>query len=419
MRCSRFSRAVCLVPFVAWLLLPWVAGCDSDEDAITIPPSTANQPLRPDHVSDDEDSSVQSKIQITSSLFGKLPDGREVKKFTLSNGTIEVEIMEFGATILSIKAPDKNGKLANVMLGFPALEGYLARHPYFGATIGRYANRIAHGKFTLQGKTYQLATNNGPHHLHGGEKGFDHVLWASRLEPAEENHAGISFTYTSEHGEEGYPGTLSAMVIYTLNTNNELSMQFVAQTDKTTIVNMTNHAYFNLAGAGNGTILNHQLTIHADRYLPVDDTLIPTGKLAPVEGTPFDFRTSHAIGERISQLAGEPGGYDHCFVLNAPENAEDLPLAARLVDPKSGRVLEILTSQPGLQFYSGNFLDEKPVNGGFAKHGGLCLEAQHFPDSPNHKEFPSVVLGPRGNYDELIVYRFSVIGDNQEEKTEP
>ena len=392
----------------AWVWLVATAGCNSKDDEIVLPPPTGNRPLEPDLVPDQEEPTVESKVKVTASVFGKLPDGREVKKYTLDNGTMSVDIIEWGATIVAMRVPDRNGKLENVTLGFPNLDGYLQRHPYFGSTVGRYANRIAHGKFTLQGKTYQLTLNDGPHHLHGGKEGFDRKLWSSRLTEPGENFAGVSFDYTSPDGEEGYPGTLTASVVYTLTTNNELGIQFHAQTDQTTIVNLTNHAYFNLAGAGKGTILDHRLTIVGDRYLPVDDTLIPTGELASVEGTPFDFRDAHAVGERIGKLEGDPGGYDHCFVLTGKRDEAGIRLAAKLEDPASGRILEVLTTQPGLQFYSGNFLDGKPENGGYPKHGGLCLEAQHYPDSPNHKDFPPVVLGPRGDYQQVIVYRFSV-----------
>ncbi len=298
----------------AWLIAAWgalllvTAGCNSKDEEIVLPPPTGNQPLEPDVVPEDEEPTVESKVKVTASVFGKLPDGREVKKYTLDNGTMSVDIIEWGATIVAMRVPDRNGKLENVTLGFPNLEGYLQRHPYFGSTVGRYANRIAHGKFTLQGKTYQLTLNDGPHHLHGGKEGFDHKLWSSRLTEPGENFAGVSFDYTSPDGEEGYPGTLMASVVYTLTTNNELGIQFHAQTDQTTIVNLTNHAYFNLAGAGKGTILDHRLTIVGDRYLPVDDTLIPTGELASVEGTPFDFRKAYAVGERIGELKGDPGG---------------------------------------------------------------------------------------------------------------
>ncbi len=393
-------------------LLALTTGCGPDGGSTApLPPSTANAPLVADKPKPDEDSAVKSRIQVTTAVFGKLPDGREVKKYTLNNGTVEVELMEFGATILSIKAPDREGNLENVTLGFPNLEGYLQRHPYFGATVGRYANRIAFGKFKLRGKEYQLATNNGPHHLHGGKQGFDHVLWDSRLGEPEEEFASVVFNYTSSDGEEGYPGVLSTEVTYSLNTDNELAIHFMAEAGSVTIANLTNHAYFNLAGAGNGTILDHRLQINADQYLPVDKTLIPTGEIAPVEGTPLDFRSAHAVGERISQLAGDRSGYDHCFVLRKPQQEGAVPQVARLVDPKSGRTLEVLTTQPGLQLYSGNFLDGKPENGGFQQFGGLCLEAQHYPDSPNHPDFPSVVVRPPGQdgsgiLQQIIVYRF-------------
>ena len=383
-------------------------GCrKSDTPNVSDSPSTANQPLVPNLAEHQEETLVDSKVKIATSVHGKLADGTEVKKYVLSNGTMQVELSEFGATILSVSTPDRDGDLKNVTLGFPSLDGYQQRHPYFGATIGRYANRIAKGQFRLRENEYALATNNAPNHLHGGEKGFDQVHWKSRIGEPSETAANIVFTYTSLDGEEGYPGDLNVTVIYSLNSDNEIGMQFIATTSELTVVNLTNHAYFNLAGAGNGSILEHELTVSAEQYLPVDETFIPTGELASVENTPLDFRKPHAVGARISQMTGDPGGYDHCFVL-PKKKPGDLPVVAKLRDPKSGRVLEVLASQPGLQFYSGNFLDGTESNGGFSKHGALCLEAQFFPDSPNQRGFPSTALSSQGTYDQLIVYRFSV-----------
>src|SRR5262249_34952971 len=291
-------------------------------------------------------------------------------------------------------------------LGFPSLDGYLQRHPYFGSAVGRYANRIAGGKFTLDGKTYTLAVNNGPNHLHGGKKGYDAVLW--KTEPVSTpDYVGVRFRYTSPDGEEGFPGKLDITVTYTLTNTNTLTIDYAATTDKPTIVALTNHTYWNLAGAGNGDILKHELTVAADRYLPIDDTSIPTGELAPVKGTPFDFTQPHAIGERIGELKQEPHktkGYDHCFVLRGQKGT--LELAARVKEPTSGRVMEVLTTEPGVQLYCGNFLDGSPGGGGFKQHEGFCLETQHYPDSPNRSAFPSTVLRPGETYRTTTEHRF-------------
>jgi aldose 1-epimerase len=340
--------------------------------------------------------------------LGKTSDGQEVKAHTLINlKGMRVKLIDYGATLISVEVPDRDGKLANVTLGFPTLEGYLQRHPFFGSTVGRYANRIAGGKFTLDGKTYTLATN-GPNHLHGGKKGFDAVMWKS--EPVTtEGAVGIKFSYSSADGEEGYPGKLDATVTFTLNNNNELRIDYTAATDKPTVVNLTNHTYWNLGGAGSGEILQHELTLMADKYLPIDDTSIPTGVLADVKGTPFDFTTPHTIGERIGELKKDPHktkGYDHCFVLRG--QAGKLELAARVKEPKSGRVMEVLTTEPGVQLYCANFLTGGAGQGGFKQHEALCLETQHYPDSPNKPEFPTTVLRPTQTYRTTTMHRFSV-----------
>ncbi len=339
--------------------------------------------------------------------------GTAVEMVTLKNANgMEVQAISYGGIITSLKAPDRTGTLGDVVLGFDQSNQYFAEPtpPFFGAIVGRYGNRIAKGQFVLDGKTYPLVKNNGPNHLHGGTKGFDKVLWAVTTK---ETPAGSSVTFsrTSPDGEEGYPGNLAARVTYTLTEKNELIVDYHATTDKPTIVNLTQHSYFNLAGEGSGDILGHQLTLNADRYTPVDDTLIPIGALAPVAGTPFDFRQPTAIGARIDgehQQLKFGKGYDHNWVLNKKGSGPQL--AARLTEPKSGRILEISTTEPGVQFYTGNFLDGtiKGKNGHvYGLRTGLCLETQHFPDSPNRKAFPSTELRPGKAYDSRTIFAFS------------
>ena len=340
-------------------------------------------------------------MSIQKTTFGKTPDGSAIDLYTITNkNKLVAKIMSYGLCITELHVPDKSGKPGNIVLGFDSPEPYLNGCPYFGATVGRYANRIAKGKFTLDGNEYTLPINNGPNSLHGGKKGFDKVVW--KTETVEEN--GVRGTYFSKDGEEGYPGNLHATVTISLNDQNELVLEYEATTDNPTILNLTNHSYFNLAGAGSGTVLDHVVTLHADKYTPVDDTLIPTGELAPVQGTPFDFTTPHAIGERIAQTGA---GYDHNFILNPSGKIND---AAVVRDPSSGRVMEVLTTQPGIQMYTGNFLDGSiQGNGGkYNKNGALCLETQHFPDSPNRPNFPSTVLRPGETYRQTTVYRFKV-----------
>jgi aldose 1-epimerase len=345
---------------------------------------------------------------VSKKPFGKTPDGKEVHLFTLTNGRgMTAKIMTYGAIITELHVPDKDGKTADVMLGFDSLDGYLKGHPFFGAIVGRVANRIARGKFTLDGKTYTLATNNGPNHLHGGKEGFDKKVWQAAVIESDHGPA-VRFRYTSPDGEEGYPGTLKAEVTYTLTADNALRIDYKATTDKATPVNLTNHAYFNLAGHGAGDILGHELMIAADKYTPADETLIPTGEIAPVKGTPLDFTTPTPIGKRIGALKEVPGGgYDHNFVLRGGD--KKLALAVRVRDPGSGRVMEMYTTQPGVQLYTGNFLDGTLKGKGgavYKKHAGFCLEAQHFPDSVNKKEFPSVILRPGETYTQTTVYKF-------------
>jgi aldose 1-epimerase len=339
--------------------------------------------------------------------FGRTADGQAVDLYTLTNKNgMEVAITNYGGTVVTLKAPDRNGKVADVVLGFDTLESYFGPNPYFGALIGRYGNRIAKGKFKLDGKEYTLARNNGENALHGGLKGFDKRVWTAREAPD-----GLELTYVSADGEEGYPGALTSTVKYSLSDNNELKIDYAAATDKDTVLNLTNHSYFNLAGEGEGDILSHEMTINADRFTPVDSGLIPTGELRPVEGTPFDFRKPTAIGARIANADEQlklGKGYDHNFVLTS--GGGSMALAARVTEAKSGRVMEVLTDQPGVQFYTGNFLDGTVKGKGgkvYAHRYGFCLETQHFPDSPNQKTFPSTVLKPGQKYQTSTVYKFS------------
>jgi aldose 1-epimerase len=346
---------------------------------------------------------------ISRASFGKSPDGAPVDIFTLRNaGGIEARLCNYGGIIVSLKAPDRAGNLADVTLGYDDLEGYLAANPFFGTLVGRYANRIAKARFTLEGVTYALAANNGPNALHGGLKGFDKVLWQVARSAAAPDPT-LELSYLSKDGEEGYPGNLNVKAVYRLTADNTLRLDFTASTDKTTVVNLTQHAYFNLAGAGD--ILGHQVYIDADRFTPVDDTLIPTGELRPVAGTPLDFRRPTAIGARIElddEQLKRGNGYDHNFVLNHP--AGRLDVVARVSEPATGRVLELLTTEPGLQLYTGNFLDGSIRGKGgqvYRRRSGLCLEAQHFPDSPNQPAFPSTVLKPGQVYRNTIAFRLS------------
>jgi len=349
------------------------------------------------------ESRLSTPMTIEKKPFGKTADGKPVTLYTLSNNQGNtVELIDYGAIVVSINVPDRSGKKTNVTAGFSSIDGYLERHPYFGATVGRFCNRIAMGKFSLEGKTYSLAVNNGPNHLHGGEVGFDKRMWLV-AEVKADNSVGLKFTYVSPDGEEGYPGALTTIAEYRWDNNNCLTLDLQATTDKPTVLNLTNHAYFNLGGAGSGTIHQHELTLACDQYLPVDESMIPKGALAPVAGTPLDFTTPHKIGERIAQLK-ETNGYDHCFVVKG--KAGELRDAAKVVDPASGRTLSIKTTQPGIQLYTGNFLDGKPGNAGFKTHEAFCLETQHYPDSPNQPSFPSTVLRPGEKFHQVTTFTF-------------
>ena len=351
---------------------------------------------------------------IVKKSFGQMADGRAVELYILSNNHgMEASITNYGGTLVSLKIPDRTGKVADVVLGYDTLEGYVTGTAYFGATVGRYANRIAQGKFTLDGVTYSLPKNNGPSTLHGGIVGFNKRLWHAR-EVANPEGESIELTYLSKDGEEGFPGNLSVTVVYTLfNDRNELKIEYSATADKDTVVNFTNHAYYNLAGQGNGDILQHQLTLHADRFTPVDETLIPTGELRDVKGTPFDFLQPAVIGARISQDDQQlkfGKGYDQNWIINKSDDSAGLTSAAKAYDPQSGRTLEVLTTEPAIQFYSGNHLD-RIANGKDGKtydfRSAFCLETQHFPDSPNHPNFPTTELKANQSYHSATVLRFS------------
>jgi aldose 1-epimerase len=342
--------------------------------------------------------------------FGETPDGRSVRIYSLRNANgLKADIMTYGATVVTLQTPDKNGKMDDIVLGYDNLAGYIKNSPYFGAIVGRYGNRIANGRFTLDGVEYKLATNDGANHLHGGVKGFDKVVWDD--EPVWRADAvGVKLTYLSKDGEEGYPGNLKSTVTYLLTSKDELRIEYEATTDKATPVNLTHHGYFNLTG-GQRDILGHVLMLNADRFTPVDKGLIPTGELLPVKGTPMDFTKATEIGARIEEPYEQlkfGGGYDHNWVLN--KNNKDMTLAARVTEPITGRIMEVYTAEPGIQFYSGNFLDGTITGkrGIVYKHRwGFCLETQHYPDSPNKPTFPSTILRPGEKYETTTVYKFS------------
>ncbi|WP_426058162.1 aldose epimerase family protein [Hymenobacter sp. B1770] len=380
--------------------LLWLAACGSNNSTDqTAAASSANA-----------DSTKTTTTMPVSAPFGKSADGTEVQLFTLRNASgAKATITNFGGILTSLMVPDKDGKMGDVVLGFDNVSGYqsaeyLKSGPYFGALIGRYGNRIKGGKFTLDGKTYTLAKNNGPNTLHGGKVGFDKVIWQAEPGTSADGQS-LKLTYLSKDGEEGYPGNLNVTVVYTLTNDNALKIDYTATTDKATPINLTNHAYFNLNHGAGKDILGHEVTIPADRYTVVDATLIPTGELRPVKGTPFDFTTPHAIGERIAQV---PGGYDHNWVLNGEGKQH---AAATVYEPVSGRTMEVTTDEPGIQFYTGNFLDGTLTGKGgttYGKHAGFCLETQHFPDSPNQPKFPNTVLKPGETFQSTSIYKFGV-----------
>lgn len=360
--------------------------------------------------SDTSESNDENIALVTKVSFGSLEDGSPVDQYVLTNANgMVVKIISYGAIVTELLVPDKDGTLGDVVLGFDSLDGYLGEHPYFGAIAGRVANRIAKGRFTLNGEEYTLATNNEPNHLHGGVKGFDKRLWTGEI--VESPDAKVKFTYRSVDGEEGYPGNLDVEVTYTLTAENELRIDYAATTDKATPLNLTNHSYFNLAGEGSGTIHDHVLQIFAENYTPTDETLIPTGEIAPVKGTGLDFQEPTPMGARIDDVGQDPKGYDHNFVLNGYDESQPLRKAATVYEPTSGRVMDVFTTEPGVQFYSGNFLDGTLTGKSGQKYElqtGFCLETQHFPDSINHPNFPSTVLEPGSEYTQTTIYQFSV-----------
>jgi aldose 1-epimerase len=356
------------------------------------------------------DTTAVAASAVAKVAYGTLPDGQAVAEYTLKNKNgVELKVINYGGIVTSLKVPDKNGVLEDVVLGFDSLKGYLGTSPYFGAIVGRYGNRIAKGKFTLDGQTYTLAQNNNGQHLHGGLKGFDKVYWTI-AEVASAEGPSLKLTYTSKDLEEGYPGTLQSEVIYTLTDNNEFKISYQATTDKKTVVNLTQHTYFNLTGNAKRDILDHQVMLHADKFVPVDKVLIPTGKLKDVAGTPFDFRTATAVGQRVNEKDEQlivGGGYDHAWVLSPADSGKAV---ASVYEPTSGRFLEVYTTEPAIQFYCGNFLDGTVVGkagNAYPKRFGLCLETEHYPDSPNQPSFPSVVLNPGETYKTQTTYKFS------------
>ena len=353
-------------------------------------------------------ASVASSI--TSRPFGTTAEGRKVTQYTLANGNgATVSIIDYGGTVTSLKVPDRRGKFADVVLGFSKLADYETKSPYFGCLVGRFGNRIANGIFKLEGKAYRLPVNNGPNSLHGG-RGFDKVVWNAKPVPTKQGPS-LKLDYVSKDGEEGYPGTLKVTATYTLTNKNELKLVYRAKTDKTTIVNLTHHSYFNLSGQGTGDILDHLVTIHSDKFTPVNQHQIPTGKITSVKGTPFDFRKPTAIGDRINEKNEQlmfTKGYDQNWVADKP--AGHLGIIAKVEEPQSGRVMEVISTEPGVQFYTGNFLDGSITGKGGKVYGfrhGFCFEPQHFPDAPNHRNFPSTVLRPGETYKNTIMYRFS------------
>ncbi|MFN0055791.1 MAG: aldose epimerase family protein [Planctomycetales bacterium] len=351
---------------------------------------------------------AQKGNPVSKTPFGKTPDGASASLFTCTNSRgATAQFTDYGARLVALRVPDRDGTLANVTLGFDTLEKYMTHTAFFGCTTGRYANRIAHARFALDGQEYKLAANNGTAHLHGGKRGFDRYVW--KAEEIHEPHAsGVRFTHRSPDGDEGYPGTLDMTVTMLWTDENEWKIHYAATTDKSTVLNLTNHAYWNLSGAGEGKVLDHRLTLESDQFLPVGEAQIPTGELAQVRNTFMDFTAPKSIGSRIADTKSPPLplGYDHCYVLRHPQGK--LSLAARVEEPSHGRIMEVYTTEPAVQLYTGNFLDGSPINGGFQQHSAFCLETQHYPDSPNQPKFPTTVLKPGLKFESTTVYKFGV-----------
>jgi len=377
-----------------------IVGCEG-----SVAKNSSSGPVKPKNPTTEQNSADETMLTVQSEPFVQTEDGREITLFSLRNRHgMKVNLINRGGILTSVETPDRDGKLANVTLSYAKPEEYLVNGPFFGGICGRYANRIAKGKFSLDGTEYQLATNNGPNHLHGGLDHFMKKLW--KAESFEKDKSvGVKLSYTSPDGEEGYPGTLKTVVTYELNDNNELTIGYEATTNKPTVLNLTNHTYWNLSGVRE-SILDHELTLYCDKYLPVDEGSIPTGELAPVAGTCMDFTKPEKIGARIDQPVNGAGGYDHCYVVNG--KIGELRRTAKIVDPSSGRVMEISTTEPGVQLYTGNHLNGSPGTGDADKHGAFCLETQHYPDSPNRPEYPTTRLNPGETYTQTTVHKFSV-----------
>lgn len=347
-------------------------------------------------------------LNVQAEARGETPDGHPLQEFTLTNAHgMRVKVVNLGGILTEVAVPDRDGKIENVTLAFPEFDAnFFQNAPYFGGICGRFANRISNAKFTLDGKDYELAANIPPNHLHGGKESFIKKIWAAQPITREDD-VGLVLTYTSRNGEEGYPGNLEVTVNYVLNNDNELTIDYTATSDQPTVLNLTNHAYWNLAGPSSQSILDHELTLACDDYVEIDENAIPTGKLLPVAGTCMDFTSPHTIGERIAETTNGNGGYDHCYVIRNGGKGQVVPVA-KVVEPKSGRVMEISTTEPGVQLYTGNYLDGTPATANAPKQGALCLETQHLPDSPNRPEFPSVVLRPGETYRQTTIHKFSV-----------
>lgn len=395
---------------LGYALSAFIFGCLMTVYMGTIPAqgTKASAPVSVPQIAQEQQGNVTTmELAVEQSPFGSTADGKEVTKYTCTNANgYTLDLVDYGATVIAFRAPDREGLVENITLSCSDMPGYEACTSYFGCTVGRYCNRIAKGKFTIDGKEYTLATNNGENHLHGGKVGFDKKIWQAEV-MLDENHAGVRFSLTSADGDEGFPGEVKAIVEYSIDNENQLVIDYKATTDKPTHLNLTNHCYWNLSGAGSGDVLKQHLQIEADNYVAVDDGAIPTGELPKVEGSIFDFRSLHAIGEKLEGM--EDPGYDHCFALrDYKSGSKDLFLAATVKDPDSGRVMTVKTTMPGIQFYTGNFLNGQPGSGGFEKHGAFCLETQFHPDSPNQDSFPSSLLKPGVEYHHQTVHQFSI-----------